>query len=238
MNATAKSGSIPEAQQLPHRPHALPLGPSRAGRIRTPDRPLPLGEEAALLGELLGGHLGLLIHELHHLAAERHPLLGVVADPQPDEEVRPTHHTESDAADPLRQRVDLGQRVLVCIDHIVEEVGAEVHHGPQALPVHVAVVHEQPQIHRPEIADVVRQERLLPARVGRLVTAEVWHRVEMVRPVDEVHTRLARLPGAVNDRAEHVARLELPDDRPGAGVDQLVARSLLHGAHEGVRHRH
>src|SRR5207253_6970043 len=51
---------------------ALAPGPARAARVRTPDRPLPLREHAALLRQLLRRRLRLLVHELHQLAPERH----------------------------------------------------------------------------------------------------------------------------------------------------------------------
>ena len=47
-----------------------PVCVARAGRVRAPDAPLPLGERAALLGQPLRFDLRLLVHELHHLAAQ------------------------------------------------------------------------------------------------------------------------------------------------------------------------
>src|SRR2546423_1807781 len=84
--------------------------------------------------------------------------------------------------------------------------------GPRAqpLPVDLAptVLHEQPEIHRAEVAHVVGEQRLLAARVRGLVVAQVRHRVVVVRPVDEIHTRLTGLPRAVHDLAEHLAGIE------------------------------
>src|SRR5213080_1157441 len=138
MNATANSGSMPEEHpamieivpvgatvvRLQLRSRRIgrmrsPRGP-RAARVRSRDRPLPLGEDAALLRQLLRRRLRLLVHELHHLATERHALVRVVANPQPHEQIGPTHHAQADAADALGQLVDLRQRILVGIDHVVE----------------------------------------------------------------------------------------------------------------------
>src|SRR5207302_4964948 len=124
--------------QPPHRADALTPGPPRAARVRPPDRPLPLREHTALLRQLLRRRLRLLVHELHHLATERHTLVRVVGNPQPHEQIGPTHHAQADAADPLGQLVDLRQRILVGIDHVVEEVRAQVHHRAQPLPVDLA----------------------------------------------------------------------------------------------------
>src|SRR3989449_6617196 len=55
---------------------------------------------------------------------------------------------------------------------------------------------------------------------------------------DEVHAGLTRLPGAMDDLAEHVARIQLAHHLAAARVDEVVARPLLDGLHEGVRHRH
>src|SRR5207253_9025956 len=124
--------------QPPHRADALTPRSPRAARVRSPDRPLPLGEDAALLRQLLRRRLRLLVHELLHLATERHALVRVVGNAQPHEQIGPTHHAQADAADALGQLVDLRQRILVGIDHVVEEVRAQVHRRAQPLPVDLA----------------------------------------------------------------------------------------------------
>ena len=121
-------------------------------------------------GQPLRLDLGLLVHELLDLAAERDALLGVVGDAELDEQVGEAHDAEPDAADALGQVGDLGQRVLVGVDHVLEEVGREVDHLAQARPSRSAPsLHEDAEVDRAEVADVVRQERLLAARVGGLV---------------------------------------------------------------------
>ena len=56
------------------------------------------------------------------LPAELHALVAVVGDAEPHERVGKAHDAEADAADALRQRVDLRQRILVDVDDVVEEV--------------------------------------------------------------------------------------------------------------------
>ena len=57
-------------------------------------------------------------------------------DAELHQHVGPAHHAEPDAADVLRQVVDRLQRVLVGIDHVVEEVGRRAAPSRAGLPVH------------------------------------------------------------------------------------------------------
>ena len=93
------------------------------------------GNDAPLAGQPLGLDLGLLVDELLDLPAQRDPLLGVVGNAQLDEQVGEAHDAQTDAADALRQLGDLRQRILVGVDHVLEEMGREVDHLPQAVPV-------------------------------------------------------------------------------------------------------
>src|SRR5204863_4009205 len=106
----------------------------------------------------------------------------------------------------------------------------------QAIPVDVALLNEQPEVDRAEVADIVGEQWLLATRVRRLVAAEVRHRVVLVGSVDEIHAGLARLPGSVHDLTEHLAGVEPAYRRAGAGMDQVVGRTLFQSPHEGVRH--
>ena len=154
MKATAKSGSIPELQPamieivpvgatvvtLQFRSRRIgrtrsPLGPRARGLVRAPDAPLPLREDAALARQPLALDLGLLVHELLDPPAQRHALVRVVRDAELDEEVGQAHDAEADPADALRQLGDLGQRILVGVDHVLEEVGREMDHLAQRVPV-------------------------------------------------------------------------------------------------------
>ena len=84
--------------------------------------------------------LGLLVHELLDLPAERHAFVRVVGDAQLDEQVGQAHHAETDPPDALGQLGDLRQRVLVGVDDVLEEVGRQVDHPAQAVPVDRAVL--------------------------------------------------------------------------------------------------
>ena len=123
MNATAKSGSMPDEQLAMI--EIVPVGATvvtlqlrsfRIGRMRSPSAsraqvasgPQMLfshsGKTPRMRGEPLRLVLRLLVDELLDLAAEIDRLLGVVRDADPDEEVGEAHDAEADAADPLRQR--------------------------------------------------------------------------------------------------------------------------------------
>ena len=83
----------------------------------------------------------------------------------------------------------------------------------QRIPVHLApLLHERAEVDRAEVADVVRQQRLLAARIGGLVRPQVRHRIVVIRFVDEEDPRLAGPPGAVDDLVPNLARLELAGD--------------------------
>ncbi len=220
--------------QAPHRADALARGGPGAGGVRPPNRALPLRERAALFGQLLGRDLRLLVDELHQLAAQRDARIGVVPDAQTHEQVGPPHDAEADTADALREVVDLGERVLVRVDDVIEEMRAQVHSGAQLLPVHVAVLDEQADVDRTEVAHIVREQRLLTARIRRLVTAKVRHRVVVVGAIDVEHAGLAGLPRAVHDLLEDVAGVQLPDDLASARVDQVVRLPRFKRRHEGV----
>ncbi len=153
MKATAKSGSMPGAAagddrdraggchrgdvavpEAAHRADPLALGPAGGGLVGTPDAPLPLREDAPVPGQPLALDLGLVVDELLDPAAEVHALVRVVGNAELDEDVGEPHDAEPDAADALRQLGDLGQRILVGVDHVLEEVGRQVDHEAQMRP--------------------------------------------------------------------------------------------------------
>ncbi len=117
-------------------------------------------------------------------------------------------------------------------------MGAQVHRAAQAVPVHLAVPHEQPDVDGTEVTHIVRQQRLLATRIGGLVAAQVRHGVVLVRPIDEVHSRLPRLPGAVHDLRKHLPGVEPALHLSRPGMHQRVVSPRFHRAHELVGHGH
>src|SRR4029079_10336982 len=81
--------------------YALAVLVARAGLVRAPDAPRPLGERTTLVGQTLALALSLDIQELHDLPPELDPFRRVVGDAEAHEGVGEAHHAESDAADPL-----------------------------------------------------------------------------------------------------------------------------------------
>ena len=69
---------------------------------------------------------------------------------------------------------DLGERVLVHVDDVVEEVDGGPGDPAQPLPVDVAVFHHEGEVDRAEVAALVGQKRLLTAGIGRLDLARPW----------------------------------------------------------------
>jgi hypothetical protein len=78
----------------------------------------------------------------------------VVRDAEADEHVGEAHHAQADAADALRERVDLGQRVLVDVDDVVEEVRRQVDVARRR-PSPSRRLHVVADVDRAEVADVV-----------------------------------------------------------------------------------
>ncbi len=231
-------GDVAVAQQL-HGANSLPLRIARARFVGAEDAARPFGERAALLGQPLALLLALDIEELHHLAPHLHAFSTVVRNTQAHEHVGKTHHAEPDAADALAQRVDLRQRILVDVDDVVEEVRAERDVAAHRVPVHHAMVHVVPHVHAAEVAHVVRQQRLLTARVRCLVVAEVRHRVVAVGFVDEEHTGLTGAPRAEDHFVPYVARAELAAHQAVGRIHEIVAAVGLERLHElrGDTHR-
>ena len=141
-----------------HRADPLAAGTAGAGLVGPPDAPLPLRKDAALGRQSLRFDLGFFIHELLNPAAERDALIRVVRDAELDEEIGQPHDAEADSADALSQVGDLGQRILVGVDHVLEEMGSEVDHRAERVPVDRPIAHEDAEIDRAEVADVVRAE--------------------------------------------------------------------------------
>ena len=92
-----------------------------------------------------------------------------VAYAEPHQQVGPAHDPEPHAADLPGQVGDLAQRVAVGVDHVVEEVGGQVHDAAEGVPVdavfralEVPVAGEGPHVDAAQVADVVREQRLVP----------------------------------------------------------------------------
>ena len=118
-----------------------------------------------------------------------------------------------------------------------------MHDVGELVPVDVGPVlgeaHELGQVDRAEVARLVRQQRLLTARVRRLDLAELRRRVVAVDAVDEDDAGVAGRPRHLDDEVVDLASVELARDLLGSRVDQVVGGAGLHGLHEllGERHR-
>ena len=96
-------------------------------------------------------------------------------------------------------------------------------------------------VDRAEVAGLVRQERLLATRVCRRDAAKVKDRAVPVDLVKENHSGLAIAPCAINNLAEHLARVQ-PVDLYYLAVEvcrvgkcaKRVGRAVLHRLHELV----
>ena len=171
---------------------------------RLPDAALPVGEAAALAGEVLAVVVGLVVDELHEAPAPFDAFVTVVGGAELVQRVGEAHDAQADLSVALADLVDLGQRVLVGVDDVVEEAGRDMHRLAQRVPVHLGLGHarvadELPEIDAAEVAGFVRQKRLLAAGVGGLDPPDVRRGVFLVDAVHEDHAGLAGLPGVVDD---------------------------------------
>ena len=90
------------------------------------------GKVAPLVREPGGGQPGLLLDEGHDLFGHRHRLLGVVADAHLQEEVGKAHDPQADLPGLQGALFDLGEREVVGVDDVVQEVDRVVHQVARA----------------------------------------------------------------------------------------------------------
>ena len=146
MKARAKIGSTP--LETPAMMEMVPVG-AMVVRValrtrlapRCPGALVPVGEDAPVARQLLAGLDGLLVDEAHHLVAEPDGVVAVVADAELHQHVGPTHDPKAHLAVALGHRADLGERVAVHVDDVVEEVRRRPRDPAQPLPIDVAVLH-------------------------------------------------------------------------------------------------
>jgi hypothetical protein len=174
----------------------------------------------------------------HHALGERHGLVAVVGHAEVHAQVREAHHAEADLAVSAHGGGDLGEGMAADLHHVVEEAHRYVHAGVEPVEVERAVAREGVEPDRAEVAGLVREQRQLAARVGRLEAAELRRRVFAVHRVEEDHARVAAGPRALRDLVEQVARVDAAHELPVAGVYEVEAPVRLHGTPEGVGRRH
>ena len=180
------------------------------------------------------------VDKTHDLFRERPGLLRVVRDAHEQERIGPAHDAEADLAAGARRFSDYLKRVIIRVDHVVEEVYGVSDRLLQQRVVEVVAACEVffqhlHEVDRAEVAALVRKQRLLAARVGALDLAYGRGHVVAVQPVEEDDPRLAVLPRVVDDQIKDLARRKVPDRQFRLRVDQVVVGVLLHGVHERLR---
>ena len=112
---------------------------TRAPVRRVEDGALEVGEHAALAREVFALGAGLVVDEAHDLAGDAAGLVRVVGHLQAQEHVGEAHDAEADLAVALGHLLDLGQRVAVDVDDVVEEADGGAHDPAQGAVVDVPV---------------------------------------------------------------------------------------------------
>ena len=82
-----------------------------------------LREWSALVGQSLTLTLGFDVDELLELPPELHAFDSVVRNSEPNERIGKSHHTEADASDSLRQRVDFREREIDALSKRIRRIG-------------------------------------------------------------------------------------------------------------------
>src|SRR5215217_2813913 len=199
-------------------------------------RALEVGHDTALVGEGPALLPGLVVHELHHPLGEGEALVGVVGYAELDQEVGEAHDPEPDAPVAPAHPVDLVQRVVVLLDHVVQEAYGGMYRLPQLVPVDLTrlLYIEALQVDRTQIARVIRRQMRLATRI-RALDLELRRRVVGVDLVYKHDARLAVEPRPLHYSAEEIPRPHGLDDFAVTRVPELEVRIGLHSLHELVR---
>ena len=134
--------------QATHRTDALTCGISGARLVRTPNALFPLGEHATQQCQALALDLGLFVHKAHELAGQLDGVFGMVGNAELHEQVGPPHDSQPDATNAVCKFGDLRQRIPVRVDHVLEEMGAQMHDLPQRVPIQLTVFHKHADVDR------------------------------------------------------------------------------------------
>ena len=156
MKARAKMGSTPLEQ--PAMMEMVPVGAMVVRVALRTRRPVAsqvlssqLGNDAPVARQFLGGLMAFLVDEAHHLVGQPDGLVGVVGDAQLDQHVGPAHDPQADLAVALGHLADLGQRIPVHVDDVVEEVDGGPGDPAQPVPVDAAVFDHEGQLIEPRL---------------------------------------------------------------------------------------
>src|SRR5450759_229966 len=198
------------------------------------DGALEVGEHAALAGQLLAGRAGLVVDEAHDIAGDLAGVFGVVGHLEAQQHIGEPHDPETDLAVAFGHPLDLGQRVAIDVDDVVEKAHGGAHDAAQGTVIDVAVGHHPAEVDGAQVAALVGQQGLLAAGVGALDLAELRRGVVRIDAVDEDDAGVAVLPGERDHGLEHLAGAQAAYHLAGARVDQRVVLVGVDGAHEGV----
>jgi hypothetical protein len=157
----------------------------------------------------------------------------IVSDPDPREQVRQSHDTEPNFARAARSGFDLGKRIGIGLDDVVEKNNAVVNRFRQSLPVNACAGGKSSQIDRSQGAGLVGKQGLFPAWVRRLDNAQAWRGISLVDLVEKLQPRVARCPSRFHNPIEELHRFNGAGDSTGPGVAQGEIRAAIKGAKKG-----
>src|SRR5205823_13940368 len=113
------------------------------------------------------------------------------------------------------------------VDDVIEHARRRADRPLELLPVDIPAArgiasHMPREINRPQVAGLVRQERLFTAWVRRLHVRDVRSWLAAVVLINEEQAGLPVLPGLKRNLVEDLARIELPGDLIVPRIHEVV----------------
>ena len=162
---------------------------------------------------------------MHHFASHVQSFFRIVTEAHLYEQVGETHDAKADAPGLPAHLGNLGDGVIVHVDHVVQHMDRDIDGLVQTFPVHDRVAigdgHHAGDVDGRQIAGLVGQQGLLTARVGAFDLTQLGVGVVPVDQVQEYQSWIAGLPGHFGYGFEQFFGVELAGDLPVSRVDQI-----------------
>src|SRR5581483_5367898 len=159
--------------------------------------------------------------------AHRHRLRAVVGDAKRGEQIREPHHAQSNLSRSAGCGTDLLRRVARRVNQVVEEHHRVMDRLPESIPLEIRRSRESREIDRTQGARLVREQRLLAARIGRLDSAQRGSRVVTLYFVQKKQAGISACMGGFYNAFEEAVRADESGHVSGARIAQRKVRPLV-----------
>lgn len=151
-------------------------------------------EGAPFLCQSMRGFMSLLANKSHQLIRDVQRVIGIVRDPQLNQQISKSHDTEPNLSGAFGPGLDRGQRETGSLEHIIEKANRQLNDVFESFVVDAARASMGRQasgdIDRSERARFIGQKRLLAARVRGFDRPEVGCGICFIDGIKEEDTRL------------------------------------------------